>query len=309
MKKILRNILLITLLLCGLFALLQKEDISLQKLKDKYCNVASKFTMVDGMNVHYRIEGHGKPIVLIHGTGSCLQTWDGWTDSLKRAYTVIRLDMPGFGLTGPRADKDYSAKQYVAFLHKFLTKLNIDTIILAGNSLGGEIAWNYAAAYPSKVSELILVDPAGFYLKESQHPLSVFALAKHKWLAAIMGKLDTRILVDRTLNDVYFDDSKITEATRTMYHDMSLRAGNRQAFTDRVQQIDRESVPDLNPITARTLLMWGREDQLLSIRLAPNFRAIKNSTEIDYDQVGHSPQEEIPGRSVADVMDFIKQNH
>ncbi len=309
MKKIITILAVCILSVVVLFQVLRKEDIPLAELKTKYCNSSSQFMEIDGLNVHYRIEGQGRPLVLIHGTGSCLQTWDGWIDSLKGDFKVIRLDMPGFGITGPRADKDYSIHQYVSFLHKFLTKLDIDTCSIAGNSLGGEIVWSYAAAYPANVSNLILIDPAGFYLKGGQSAFSVFSLAKYKWLAAVIGQLDTKILVNRTLNDVYFDDSKITEAKRIMYHDMSLRAGNRQAFTDRVQQIDKEQKPNLAPITARTLLMWGREDQLLSIILASNFRAIKNIKEIDYDKVGHSPQEEIPQRSVLDAIKFLHQNH
>ena len=107
------------------------------------------------MQVHYRVEGEGMPIVLIHGTGSCLQTWDTWTDTLqKNNFKVIRLDMPGFGLTGARKDKDYSVKTYINFLDTFLQRIHIDTFAIAGNSLGGEIAWRYALEHPSKVSTL-----------------------------------------------------------------------------------------------------------------------------------------------------------
>ena len=114
MKTIFKMLISIILLLLVVFVILQKSDIPLEELKGKYCNVASKFIEMDGMNVHYKIEGEGNPIVLIHGTGSVLQTWDEWTDSLVRHnYKVIRLDMPGFGITGPRKDNDYSIKMYV----------------------------------------------------------------------------------------------------------------------------------------------------------------------------------------------------
>ncbi|MDB5227154.1 MAG: alpha/beta hydrolase [Bacteroidota bacterium] len=305
MKKILKAITVILLLLIVAFFALKKADIPLQDLKTKYCNSESKFIQIDSMNVHYRIEGDGKPIVLIHGTGACLQSWDEWTDTLKKYYKVVRLDMPGFGLTGPRGDKDYSIKRYVSFLDEFLKAKGIDSFALAGNSLGGEIAWNYAAAFPGKVTHLILVDPGGFYLDKNEHPFSVFALAKHKWFAEIVGKLDTRILVKRTLNDVFYDDSKITPEKIDMYHDMSLRAGNRQAFTDRVQLIGKEKLADVSTIKSKTLLMWGKEDQLINISLAEHFKSIPGVENLIYEKVGHSPQEEIPQRSVQDAMNFI----
>lgn len=306
MKKFSRILIAVLVILVIAFFALKKADIPLTDLKAKYANAESKFIQIDSINVHYRIEGEGKPVVLIHGTGACLQSWDVWTDTLKKYYKVVRLDMPGFGLTGPRADKDYSIKKYVAFLDEFLKAEGIDSFALAGNSLGGEIAWNYAAAFPAKVTHLVLVDPAGFYLDKNQNPFSVFALAKHKWLADIMGKLDTRILVKRTLNDVYEDDSKITPERIDMYHDMSLRAGNRQAFTDRVQLIGKEKLADINSIKSKTLLMWGKEDKLINISLADHFKAIPGIENIVYEKVGHSPQEEIPQPSVQDFMNFIR---
>lgn len=309
MKKLFRLIIAILAILVIAFFAMQKKDISLETLKQKYCNADSKFIDLDGMHVHYRIEGEGKPIVLIHGTGACLQSWDGWIDSLRaHHFKIIRLDMPGFGITGPRPDADYSAKTYAKFLDEFLTKINIDTFDLAGNSLGGEIAWNYAAMFPDKVSHLILVDPAGFYLKQTNNPLSVFSLAKHKWLASLMGKMDTKILVKQTLKDVYYDESKIPPYEIEMYHDMSLREGNRKAFTDRVQQIGREAKPDLSPIKSKTLLMWGKYDKLLDVSLAKNFQSIPGMKYIEYDKCGHSPQEEIPQQSVTDAVNFIENN-
>ncbi len=307
MKKIFKVLIFTVVLLIVAFFALKKADIPLNTLKAKYCNSDSKFIMIDSLNVHYRIEGEGKPIVLIHGTGASLQTWDEWADSLKKSYKVIRLDMPGFGLTGPRSDKDYSIKRYIAFLDEFLGKIGVDTFALAGNSLGGEIAWNYAATFPSKVNHLILIDPAGFYTAKEENPFSVFSLAKHKWLASIMGQLDTKILVNQTLKDVFYDDSKITEQKKELYHDMSLREGNRQAFTDRVQLIGKETFPNIATISSKTLLIWGKEDKLLNISLAENFKKMPNVTYIEYQNVGHSPQEEIPEKSVKDIISFLNK--
>ena len=308
MKTIFKMLISIILLLLVVFVILQKSDIPLEALKGKYCNDASKFIEMDGMNVHYKIEGEGNPIVLIHGTGSVLQTWDEWTDSLVRHnYKVIRLDMPGFGITGPRKDNDYSIKMYVNFLDKFMQKIGIDTFALSGNSLGGEIAWCYAATFPQKVKELILVDPSGFYAKDKKNGAIVFKLARIKWMAALMSKIDTKMIVEKTVKDVYEDDSKIKPSTVQMYYDMSLRAGNRASFSARVQQIGKEVLPPVSAIHSPTLIMWGKQDKLIDISMAEHFKAIPNSTLIVYEGVGHSPQEEIPAKSVSDVLSFMKK--
>ncbi|HRB68643.1 MAG TPA: alpha/beta hydrolase [Chitinophagales bacterium] len=299
--------LLIVLLVIAFFVL-QKKSIPLEILKKKYTTADSKFMELDGMQVHYRMEGNGTPIVLIHGTGSALQTWDGWMDSLlAHQFNVIRLDMPAFGLTGPRSDKDYSTKMYVDFLDRFLQQLGIDTFALAGNSLGGEIAWKYALAHPSKVSNLILVDPAGFYAEDKQNGAIVFKLAKYKWMAQLISRMDTKILVDKTLKDVYEDDSKITDKTKSLYYDISMRDGNRESFTERVQQIGQEQIVDIRKIETPTLIQWGQQDKLIDISMLENFKKIKNNTAIIYENCGHVPQEEIPSKSVHDVLLFLKK--
>lgn len=305
MKKLLRVIAVIFILLIIAFVAIQKKSIPLDVLNQKYCNTDSKFIEVDGLNVHYKIEGEGMPIVLIHGTGAALQTWDAWTDSLKKNFKVIRLDMPAFGLTGPRNDNDYSSKMYVDFLDKFVAKIGVDTFALAGNSLGGEIAWKYAYTHLEKVSKLILVDPAGFYSKEKGNGAIIFKLAKIKWLAALMSKMDTKIIVNQTLKDVYYDDTKITEAKKQLYYDMSLRDGNRESFSARVQQIGKEPALDIAAIKTPTLTIWGKQDVLLDISLLGNFKKIPNNKIIEYDSCGHSPQEEIPEKSVKDVISFL----
>ena len=307
MKKLFRILAVIAVILFIAFFAIQKKSIPLEELKKKYTTASSRFLEMDGMQVHYKVEGEGKPIVLIHGTGASLQTWDGWADSLvKNNYKVIRLDMPAFGLTGPRKDNDYSSKAYVDFLYRFLHQIGVDTFALAGNSLGGEIAWKYAVAHPADVSKLILVDPAGFYSKEKGNGAIIFKLAKIKWLAVLMGKMDTKIIVNQTLKDVYEDDAKITEAQKQLYYDMSLREGNRESFSARVQQIDKEPKLDITGIKIPTLIQWGREDKLLDISLLDNFTKIPDNKVVVYNHCGHSPQEEIPAASVADVLSFLK---
>lgn len=307
MKKLLRIIAFIAVVFFLAFYAIQKKSIPLDELKKKYANSASKFMEFDGMQVHYRVEGEGKPVVLIHGTGASLQTWNGWVDSLvKNNFKVIRIDMPAFGLTGPNKNNDYSSKMYVDFFDRFLHQIGVDTFAMAGNSLGGEIAWKYALEHPEKVTKLILIDPAGFYSKEKGNGAIIFKLAKIKWLADLMSKMDTRIIVNKTLKDVYFDDTKITKEQQQLYYDMSMREGNRESFSTRVQQIDLEPKLDITGVHLPTLIIWGKQDILIDISLADNFTKIKNSEFIAYDSCGHSPQEEIPAKSVSDVVAFLK---
>jgi pimeloyl-ACP methyl ester carboxylesterase len=208
-------------------------DISVDDLKKDYANEHSKFLEVDGMLVHYRDEGKGFPLVLVHGTGSSLHTWDAWTKLLTKNYRVIRMDLPAFGITGPNKNADYSIKAYTAFLDQFLIKINVDKFHLVGNSLGGNIAWNYTAEHPQKIEKLILVDASGLPTNKPQP--AIFKMAKTPVLSSLFLFVTPNFFIKKNMKEVYGDKSKLTDSLVTRYHKMALRVGNRQAFIDRAK--------------------------------------------------------------------------
>ena len=148
-KKLFKIFVSISILSLGFY--LYSPDISVLELKKTYANQYSKFIEINGMNVHYRDEGEGQAIVLLHGTGASLHTWDKWTEELKNNFRVIRLDLPAYGLTGPHPENKYSLPDYSSFLNSFVESIGVDNFILSGNSLGGAIAWYYASEYKNKV--------------------------------------------------------------------------------------------------------------------------------------------------------------
>ncbi|MEZ4953320.1 MAG: alpha/beta hydrolase [Saprospiraceae bacterium] len=303
-KTILKILAILFLLIAILFAIAYQPDIPVAELKAKYANAESKFLPLDGMDVHYRMEGRGHPLVLIHGTAASLHTWDEWTDLLKDSFQIIRMDIPAFGLTGPNATGDYSIDNYTVFLNKFLATINIDTFYLAGNSLGGRIAWNYAYAYPEQVKKLILIDAAGVP-HEGSLP-TVFKLARNPITAFLLKKILPKSFIEKNMREVYFDDSKITEALVDRYHSMALRAGNRQAFIDRARLDYPDETPKLSKINAPTLILWGQHDEWVNVEDAHYFdNNIPNSFLKIYDHAGHVPMEEIAGETAMDASAFL----
>jgi pimeloyl-ACP methyl ester carboxylesterase len=283
-------------------------DIEIDTLKAKYANDESQFVEVDGMQVHYRDEGKGMPIVLIHGTASSLHTWDDWTSTLKKNYRVIRLDIPAFGLTGPNPSGDYRINAYSNFLNKFLLNLAIDSLYLAGNSLGGNIAWYYASEHPDKVKKLILVDPSG-YPRNGEVPW-IFKLARTPILNSIIRYITPRSIVEKNLQQVYFDDSKITESLIDRYYDLTLREGNRTAFIDRAKTDMKDDTNKLKKISAPTLIIWGDQDIWIPVSDGKRFTTdIPNAQLKVMENVGHVPMEEKPKESIHLMLDFIKQQN
>jgi len=115
--------------------------IPVEKLKSKYSTPESQFFSIEGMNVHFRKTGKGPALLLIHGIGSSLHTWKDYHDLLSDSFTVISLDIPGFGLTGPTPNQQYSFGLYSRVFAGLLDHLNIDAAYVTGNSLGSILTW------------------------------------------------------------------------------------------------------------------------------------------------------------------------
>ena len=284
------------------------SDISVEELKKEYANEYSKFIEINEMQVHFRDEGKGFPIVLVHGTASSLHTWDAWTNELKKTNRVIRMDLPAFGITGPNKNADYSIESYTTFLHSFVEKLNLEKFHLAGNSLGGNIAWNYAAEHPAKVEKLILVDASG--LPTNKEPPAIFKMAKTPVLRSLFLYVTPKMLITKNIKEVYADDDKVTDELVTRYHKMALRAGNRQAFIDRAKtdfKLDAKINTDrLKSIQTPTLLIWGAKDLWIPLDNGKRMNRILVNSKLEVlENSGHVPMEENPKESLELLKNFL----
>jgi pimeloyl-ACP methyl ester carboxylesterase len=286
-------------------------DKSLVELKTKYAKTPSAFIIVDSMDVHYRDEGNAAdslPIVLLHGTGASLHTYDAWVAVLKNEKRVVRMDLPAFGLTGPFPNGDYSIENYVRFIHDFLLAKGITKCVLAGNSLGGQIAYRFTIAHPQMVDKLILIDAAGYPLESKSIPIA-FRMARIPILNKTIKYITPHFMVRASVENVYADKTKVTDAVVDRYFDLALRAGNRQALVDRMTfAYDTSTIPLIKNIKQRTLILWGEQDLLIPTKSAYRFHDdLPNDTLVILKNLGHVPMEEGAGESLEVVMDFLKE--
>ena len=308
MKNILRTILLLLILLitaASVYIVINyTPDKSFSEVKKKWAYENSQFIEIDDMPVHYRINGNGKPIVLIHGTGASLHTWEEWTKILEQEFQVISLDIPGFGLTGPNKEGEYNLDYYAKFLDTFLKQIDIDTIAVAGNSLGGAIAWTYTTLFPKKVKKLILVDASG-YTSNKEPPLA-FQLAKNPISSRLLLSMTPNSLFETSIKDVYYNKALVSSELINQYYELYLREGNRQAFIDRVNTEQYEDPSKIKTIKCPTLIQWGQHDHWVSLENAYKFnKDITNSKLIIYENAGHVPMEEIPKITGRDALNFL----
>jgi pimeloyl-ACP methyl ester carboxylesterase len=301
--------------LAGAFALavaalaIRAPDRSVAELSTRWAPSPSVFRPVDGLQAHYRDEGlaaDSVPVLLLHGTSASLHTWEGWSAALRGSRRVISVDLPGFGLTGPDSASDYRMTRYTRFVVALLDSLRIERADIAGNSLGGEIAWEVAAAYPTRVRKLVLVDPAGFPLASTSVPIG-FRMARTPSLSWIFTRILPRNVVESSVKNVYGDPSRVTPDLVTRYYELTLREGNRAALPARFAQMaPGADTARLAAITAPTLLLWGGRDQLIPPSTAARFqRLLPNAQLVIYPELGHVPHEEDAARTVADVMAFL----
>ncbi|MFI0140987.1 alpha/beta fold hydrolase [Streptomyces luteogriseus] len=211
----------------------------------------SRFVVVDGLRIHYKREGSGPPLVLLHGSASSLQHFDRAAALLAHAYDVIRPDLPAFGLTGPREDRDYRVPTYARTVARLLETLSVPRYAVAGNSLGGNIAWNHALDHPERLSGLVLVNATGY--PEKTVP-SGMRLARNPLLRPLLRRVMPRRAIERNLRSVVGPGSRIVDdAMVDRAYQLMNRPGNRSAFVDfcntdqpdRSARISRIAVPTL----------------------------------------------------------------
>lgn len=285
-------------------------DLPTAELEQRWAQPPSAFIEVQGQRVHLRDEGPRDdpvPIVLIHGTSASLHTWDGWAEALRGQRRVIRFDLPGFGLTGPNAADDYSMAVYVQWLGALLDRLGVQRAVLAGNSLGGEVAWATAHAFPQRVDQLILVDAAGYAFESESVPLA-FRIAATPGLSVLMEQLLPPGMVEKSVRNVYGDPARVTPALVQRYSDLARRDGNRHALARRMAQRNTGRAQDLRDLAVPTLILWGAHDRLIPPVYGERFAAdIQGAKLVVFKDLGHVPQEEDPAATVAVVQEFLKK--
>ena len=308
------------LLLVSALALpvLQAPDRPVETLVARWAPPPSEFIDLNGQLVHYRDVGpraDPAPIVLLHGTSASLHTWEGWSKALRGQRRVISLDLPAFGLTGPFAGDYlarwagqplYTADHYARFVLDLLDRLGVQRFVVAGNSLGGDVAWHIAAAAPDRVAQLVLVDAAGYRFTPEDVPLG-WRIARLPVLGRVTEHFLPRPFVLQGLRAVYGNPAKIDDALIDRYYELTLRAGNRAALVQRLQAWSpQEGVEKVVGVSAPTLILWGGRDRLISPVLAQRFAAdIPGSQLAVFDDLGHVPHEEDPLRTVAAVKAFL----
>lgn len=291
--------------LAGVGLWLWTPDKSRAELEARYLDAPADLMEVAGLRLHVRDRGprDAPAIILLHGFGSSLHTWEPWARDLSADYRVIRFDLPGSGLSEPDPTGDYTIGRSMEILQALMDRIGIDRASLVGNSLGGRIAWNFASRSPERVEKLVLISPDGFASPGEEYGRRVEIPLPLK----LMRYALPRILLSMNLAPAYGDPGRMTDAYLDRYHDLIRAPGVRDAMIARMEQAIREDpVPLLRLVRAPTLLLWGEKDALIPIANAEDYlRALPRATLVRLPDIGHVPQEEAPAASLEPVKAFL----
>ncbi len=285
-------------------------DLAVETVRDRYATAADRFVTLDpGLVVRVRDEGprDAPAVLLLHGSSSSLEDWDGWARALTGRYRVVRYDQPGHGLTGPDPRDRYRMADLARVAGRVADVVGLDRFVIGGNSMGGQVAWTFAAAHPERVTGLILVDAAGAPGNAPDRVPLGFRLANAPLAAPLVRWVTPPALVRGSVEDTFGDPSKVTPALVERYRDMLLRSGNRAATLVRTRAPRAPATAQaMAAITVPALLIWGARDRLVPVKGGTWFdQALPNSRLVVLPAAGHIPMVEDPQASVTPVLTFL----
>ncbi|MBQ0935591.1 alpha/beta fold hydrolase [Ideonella paludis] len=313
-----RGLGLLLMLTAMALPLMRAIDRPVESLVGRWAMPPSDFMEVDGQLVHWRDEGPRQdphPIVFLHGVAASLHVWEAWAQDLSPRHRIIRLDLPGFGLTGPLSEShlqgataDYSAENLARFTWRVLNELKVEQATIVGHDLGGEVAWRLALMAPSKVQRLVLMGATGWPDPPQRQVLGL-RMARWPVLGALGDGIMPRALVARSLADTYAQPERITPEQVDRYHELLLRDGNRAALRQFLAQpADHDAVTRLKVMSRPTLLIWGQQDLQVPPAAGERFaRLMPHARLLLLPHVGHQVPEEQPGLALEALRTFMRQ--
>lgn len=263
--------------------------------------------------LYKEVYGSGEPILCLHGLGASMYTWRYLIKPFSRKNKLILVDFKGSGKSPKPLDGHYSIDDKADDIYNLIIADNLRNLTLVGNSLGGGVALlvalRLAQEDPTRLSKLILIDSAG----DKKHIPSHLKLVRSIFGAAIMRLTPIKLVVGMTLRMCYYDKKKITSEQIEAYSAPFASRAARHALLQTVKHCIPADFDDviarLQTLTVPTLIVWGREDQVISLEVGQLLhQLIPNSTLEVINECGHVPHEEKPDETIALISPFLTAN-
>jgi len=266
-SRILRGLLVIVALIGALLAIgvMVYRDTPAEEVEAKWAKPPSQFVEVDGVRMHYRDEGEGPVVVLLHANYSSLFMWEPWVAALRDRYRVIRLDLPAHGLTGPEPSGNYTLERIQQLFEKFVDEKGLERFTVVGTSIGGTVAMRYTADHPERIERLVLISPGSLEPRVRGRTTPANVPRAADLLGYILPKSFTRFM----LTNDYGDPQRVSDAVVDEWYEMWMREGNRLAMLNLLRQYVSGGVEDkIRAVSVPVLLIWGEKNKRVPLALA-----------------------------------------
>lgn len=275
-----------------------------EQADELFTSYRSKFAEIEGLRVHYRDEGEGETIVLLHGFGASLHTWEAWAKDLVKSYRVIRIDIPGFGLSDTPKRHHIHVDFFINWLEHFLNHLGVHKCHIAGNSFGGWMSWEFALQHPNRVDKLVLINAAGYFTKDTN--VRTIEYANRGLFKKLLAKGVPRFIVKNIVSKAFGDKSKLNDFIINRYYGLTNREGNLASIIKFASQPPISNTNRIKEVQQSTLIMWGAKDAVIHYVDAFKFKHdIEGSRLVMYDNAGHVPMVELPEETLQDLKTFL----
>ncbi|MDR4512526.1 MAG: alpha/beta hydrolase [Nitrososphaeraceae archaeon] len=238
-----------------------------------------------------------KSILLLHGLGGSLERWSKVIPFFSNNYRLIIPDIVGFGYSD-KPHVEYSIEFFIKFIENFIQALNIDNLYVIGSSFGGLLALEFAIKFPKKVNKLVLLSPAGM-MNRVTPTLNLYISA---------ALYPTFYNVATAYYEMVYDPRSVTEASiRDFINRMSLNNAKYAFMSTLISLKNNPDLKDRLKINIPTLLIWGKDDQLMPLKYAKDFK-IPNSKLVIFNNCGHYPHVEKVEEFNKTVFQFLNND-
>ena len=253
---------------------------------------------IRALSFNLRRSGQGQPLVLVHGVGADLESWDGVVEALGPGYDVLRYDQRGHGLSS-KPPGPYCLDDFVEDLHGLLRAEDIARAHLAGFSLGGLVAQAFALAHPDCVDKLVLISTvAGRTEQERERVLARAAKLAEQGAGAHLSDA-----VDRWFTAEFIAARPDVLAWRRAKSEQNDPASYAAAYRVLAES---DLADKLHGISAPTLVMTGEGDIASTPRMARLIaERVPRSACVILPKLKHSVLLEAPKRVALEMGSFF----
>jgi pimeloyl-ACP methyl ester carboxylesterase len=265
------------------------------------------------IDINYRVQGSGRPVILLHGFGASCRTWGRLKAEFFHGFRLISIDLKGFGLSGKPRDQRYSARDQSDIVIKFIEKHDLRDVILVGHSFGGAVALltciriQTSSEKSPPIAGMILIGAASFrqelpsFIRILQIPF-----LSHLLLALAPASFFTKIILAKA----FYDKTRITREIVDIYAGPLKLPGSRHALIATAKKLvpgDMESITgSYSGIRMPVLLIWGEQDVIVPLEVGRRLESVLPGATLHIiRKCGHIPQEEYPEETSRLLLNFF----